>query len=104
MAPFTSDAKRLGLQTFAGQIFRQRVSDLEVSSNVAGVTNGTGQTGYVEMWPNQYSGSASGQVPNASATTYDADDSPTTVLGHGSFQIHQIGDSSPSAVPAKPVL
>jgi len=98
MAPFTTDAKRLGLQTFAGQIFRQQVTDLEVSSNVAGVTNGTGQTGYIEMWPNQYSGTASGQVPNAAAT-YDADDSPTTVLGHGSFQIHQIGATKPSTVP-----
>lgn len=104
MAPFTKDAKRLGLQTFAGQIFRQQVSDLEVASNVAGVTNGTGQTGYLEMWPNRYSGAAGGQVPNASATTYDADDSPTTVLGHGSFQIHQIGATKPSTVPAKPVL
>ena len=94
----------LGLQTFAGQLFRQQVGDLEVNSNVAGVTNGTGQTGYIEMWPNQYSGSASGQVPNASASTYDADDSPTTVLGHGSFQIHQIGGTKPSTVPAKPVL
>jgi hypothetical protein len=104
MDPFTSDAKRLGLQTSAGQIFRQQVTDLEVSSNVAGVTNGTGQTGYIEMWPNQYSGAAAGQVPNASASTYDADDSPTTVLGHGSFQIHQIGATKPSSVPAKPVL
>jgi len=104
MAPFTSDARRLGLQTNTGQIFRQQVGDLEVNSNVAGVTNGTGQTGYIEMWPNRYSGSVSGQVPNASASAYDADDSPTTVLGHGSFQIHQIGDTKPSAVPAKPVL
>jgi hypothetical protein len=104
MAPFTNDAKRLGLQTFAGQLFRQRIGDLEVSSNVPGVTNGTGQTGYLEMWPNQYSGAASSQVANASATTYDADDSPTTVLGHGSFQIHQIGATRPSTVAAKPVL
>ncbi|MFC9691855.1 sialate O-acetylesterase [Kribbella sp. NPDC056951] len=104
MAPFTSDAKGLGLQTSTGQLFRQQVGDLEVASNVAGVTTGTGQTGYIEMWPNQYSGSASGQVPNASATTYDADDSPTTVIGHGTFQIHQIGATKPSTVPAKPVL
>jgi len=104
MAPFTSDARRLGLQTATGQIFRQQVGDLEVASNVAGVTTGTGQTGYIEMWPNQYSGAASGQVPNASASTYDADDSPTTVIGHGTFQIHQIGATKPSSVPAKPVL
>ncbi len=104
MAPFTSDARRLGLQTSTGQIFRQQVGDLEVASNVAGVTTGTGQTGYIEMWPNQYSGSAGGQVPNASASTYDADDSPTTTIGHGSFQIHQIGATKPSTVPAKPVL
>lgn len=31
MAPFTTDARRLGLQTFAGQLVRQQVSDLEVS-------------------------------------------------------------------------
>ncbi|MDX6283817.1 MAG: hypothetical protein QOH03_4888 [Kribbellaceae bacterium] len=104
MSPFTADAKRLGLQTSTGQIFRQQVTDLEVNSNVPGVTNGTGQTGYIEMWPNQYSGAASGQVPNASASTYDADDSPTTAIGHGSFQIHQIGATKPSTVPAKPVL
>ncbi|GAB3951240.1 hypothetical protein GCM10029976_087300 [Kribbella albertanoniae] len=104
MAPFTSDARRLGLQTSTGQIFRQQVGDLEVASNVAGVTTGTGQTGYVEMWPNRYDKVASGQVPNASESTYDADDSPTTVLGHGSFQIHQIGATKPSSVPAKPVL
>jgi hypothetical protein len=104
MEPFTNDAKRLGLQTFSGQLFRQQVGDLEVNSNVPGVTNGTGQTGYIEMWPNQYSATSSGQVPNASTTTYDADDSPTAILGHGSFQIHQIGGTKPSTVPAKPVL
>ncbi|TDW81205.1 sialate O-acetylesterase [Kribbella sp. VKM Ac-2566] len=104
MEPFSTDARRIGLPTRPGEIVRQRVGDLEVRSNVPGVTEGTGQSGYLEMWPNQYAKTASGQVANASAMTYDADDSPTTPLGYGSFQVSQVGPTRPSTVPAKPVL
>ncbi|MGW6280889.1 sialate O-acetylesterase [Kribbella sp. NPDC055071] len=104
MEPFSTDARRIGLPTLPGEITRQRVGDLEVRSNVAGVTQGAGQTGYLEMWPNQYAQTASAQVANASATTFDADDSPTTPLGYGSFQVSQVGPTRPSTVPAKPVF
>ncbi|TDW89246.1 carbohydrate esterase-like sialic acid-specific acetylesterase [Kribbella pratensis] len=104
MEPFSTDARRIGLPTRPGEIVRQRVGDLEVRSNVPGVTEGTGQSGYLEMWPNQYAKTASAQVANASATSYDADDSPTTPLGYGSFQVSQVGPTRPSTVPAKPVL
>ena len=77
MEPFTNDARRLGLPTHPGELVRQRVGDLDVQSNVPGVTNGPGQTGYLEMWPNQYQESASTQVANASPITYDVDDNPT---------------------------
>ena len=104
MEPFSTDARRIGLPTRPGELVRQRVGDLEVRSNVAGVTQGAGQTGYLEMWPNQYAQTASAQVANASTTTFDADDSPTTPLGYGSFQVSQVGPTRPSTVPAKPVL
>lgn len=104
MEPFTDDARRLGLPTHPGELVRQRVGDLDVQSNVPGVTTGTGQTGYLEMWPNQYQESASTQVANASPITYDADDNPTSNLGYGSFQVAQIGATRPSNVAAKQVF
>jgi Carbohydrate esterase, sialic acid-specific acetylesterase len=105
MESFTSDPNRLGLPTMPGQVVRQRVDDLEVRSNVPGVTVGDGQTGYLEMWPNQYSSGASTQIANASALTYDADDNPTGgSLGYGSFQVHQIGATRPSELHPKTVF
>ncbi|GAB3450545.1 hypothetical protein GCM10027436_46880 [Actinophytocola sediminis] len=105
MEPFTTDPSRLGVPTKPGQVTRQRVDDLDVRTNVAGVTTGQGQTGYLELWPNQYSTGASAQVANASAQTYDADDNPTaSTLGHGSFQLHQIGATRPSELQPKTVF
>ncbi|MGC4937321.1 sialate O-acetylesterase [Kribbella sp. DT2] len=104
MEPFTATASRIGLPTRPGELVRQRVGDLEVRSNVPGVTNGSGQTGYLEMWPNQYQESASTQVANASSITFDTDDNPTSPLGYGSFQVGQIGAARPSSIAAKPVF
>lgn len=104
MEPFTATAARIGLPTRPGELVRQRVGDLEVRSNVPGVTNGSGQTGYLEMWPNQYQESASTQVANASPGTFDVDDNPTSPLGYGSFQVGQIGADRPSAFAAKQVF
>src|SRR5690606_19161186 len=104
MEPFTTEAKRLGLPTRPGEVVRRQVGLLEVESNVPGVTIGAGQTGYLEMWPNQYGTTASRQVPNASATTYDSDDSPHATYGYGSFQVHQIGGTRSSDQAPKPVL
>ncbi|GAA2071461.1 hypothetical protein GCM10009780_03580 [Actinomadura alba] len=105
MEAFTTDTHRLGLPTMSGQITRQRVDDLDVRTNVPGVTTGTGQTGYLEMWPNRYASGASTQVANASSQTYDADDSVNGgTLGHGSFQVHQIGPTRTSALTPKTVF
>ncbi|MEV8373900.1 sialate O-acetylesterase [Kribbella sp. NPDC056861] len=104
MEPFSNDARRIGLPTRPGELVRQRVGDLDVKSNVASVTSGTGQTGYLEMWPNQYQESASSQVSNASPITFDADDNPTSPLGYGSFQVAQIGPTRPSSLAAKQVF
>jgi hypothetical protein len=104
MEPFSTDARRIGLPTRPGELVRQRVSDLDVQSNVPSVTSGTGQTGYLEMWPNQYQESASTQVSNGSPITFDVDDNPTSPLGYGSFQVAQIGPTRPSNLAAKQVF
>ena len=104
MEPFSTDAARIGLPTRPGDLVRQRVGDLDVQSNVPSVTSGTGQTGYLEMWPNQYQESASTQVANGSPITFDVDDNPTAPLGYGSFQVSQIGPTRPSNLAAKQVF
>jgi len=104
MEPFSPDASRIGLPTKAGEVVRQRVDDLDVWSNVPGVTGGTGQAGYLEMWPNSYAAGASTQVVNSSSTAFDADDSPTAALNYGSFQVSQIGATRASGVPPKTVF
>ncbi|MFF4879659.1 MULTISPECIES: sialate O-acetylesterase [unclassified Micromonospora] len=100
MTPFTTDARRLGLPTRSGEITRQRVNDLEVASNVPGVTTGTDLAGYVEMWPHTYSTGGSRQISGASPSAYDADDTVNSSGGYGSFQVHQVGATRPS--PAAP--
>ncbi|MEU5722227.1 sialate O-acetylesterase [Micromonospora sp. NPDC047738] len=104
MEPFTADAHRLGLPTRTGEITRQRVNDLDVASNVPGVTTGTGQAGYLEMWPNTYSTASSRQISGASSTNYDADDTVNASGGYGSFQVHQVGASRPSPDAPRTVL
>ncbi|MEV0585008.1 sialate O-acetylesterase [Nonomuraea sp. NPDC050310] len=104
MLPFTTDAKRLGLPTTDGQIVRQRVGGLEVASNVEGVSTGEGLTGYLEMWPGSYTAAVSAQVPGASPTLYDTDDTPSSTGGYGSFQVHQVSATRPSAEPTRTVL
>jgi hypothetical protein len=104
MQPFTTDAHRLGLPTRSGEIVRQRVDDLEVASNVAGVTTGTGLAGYLEMWPNTYSTGVSGQISGASPSLFDADDNVNPSGGYGSFQVHQVGAARPSTVAPQTVL
>ncbi|SIR07494.1 protein of unknown function [Micromonospora avicenniae] len=96
MEPFTRDAGQLGLPTREGQIVRQRVDDLEVASNVAGLQTGTGLSGYLEMWPNSYGPDSSGQIAGASAGTFDADDDVLPALRYGSFQVHLVGSDRPS--------
>ncbi|GAA0578060.1 hypothetical protein HPO96_14370 [Kribbella sandramycini] len=103
MEPFSTDARAIGVPTKAGQLVRQRVDDLDVASNVPNVTSGTGQTGYLEMWPNTYAEASSTQVANSSPITFDTDDSPTNGA-YGSFQIAQVGPGRPSNVAAKTVF
>lgn len=101
MQAFTTDPSRLGLPTAVGDIRRQRVSDLHVWSTAANVPSGDHPQGYIEMWSTDFDPAASGQVPGASATTYDADDRPSATGTYGSFQVHAIGtDLTDATTPA----
>lgn len=88
MDPFTADANKLGVPTLAsGAFFQQGVTNLNVVSNVAGVTSGTGLAGNLEFWPTNYQPENGAAVPGASELVYDFGDraSPGT---YGSMQLH----------------
>ena len=104
MEPFTTDARRLGLPTRDGQIVRQRVNDLDVASNVSGVTGGTGLRGYLEMWPNAYRPGGTHQISGASPSQFDADDDVQITGRHGSFQVHLADAARPSTGSPQTVL
>ncbi|WP_433347933.1 sialate O-acetylesterase [Micromonospora sp. CA-111912] len=104
LEPFTADARRLGPPGRDGRIVRQRVNDVEVATNVAGLSTGTGLPGYLEMWPNSYGPGSSGQVSGASGARYDADDDVFPAVGYGSFQVHLVGGTRPSPVAPQTVL
>jgi len=90
MDAFTSDPTLLGVPTVnSGAVFQKGVTNLNVTSNVFGVVNGTGMAGNIEFWPTNYAQNnlpAPG-VPGASSTLYDFGDQPTPG-GYGSMQVH----------------
>ncbi|MGY0004090.1 sialate O-acetylesterase [Micromonospora sp. I033] len=104
MEPFTTDARRLAPPTRAGQIVQRRVNDVEVATNVAGLTTGTGLPGYLEMWPNSYGTRGTGQISGAAPERYDADDDVQPALAYGSFQVHLVGGTRPATTPPQTVL
>lgn len=92
MDAFTINRAKLGIPTVAsGAVFQRNVTNLDVRSNVAGLTTGASAAGgNIEFWPNDYSVPNGLPVANASATTYDTGDTRTTSGGnnYGSMQIH----------------
>jgi lysophospholipase L1-like esterase len=102
MDAFTINRAKLGVPTAAsGAVFQRNVINLDVRSNVAGVTTGASAAGgNIEFWPNDYSAPNGLPVANASATTYDTGDTRTSSGGsnYGSMQIHN-HDSSQTHRP-----
>ncbi|MGI9243080.1 MAG: hypothetical protein ACR2RV_19945, partial [Verrucomicrobiales bacterium] len=90
MDPFTSEKKRIGVPTFAsGARFQSAVDQLDVISNVPGITTGSGLGGgHIEFWPSSYQTFNTGAVPGASSSTYDFGDAPESVGTYGSMQVH----------------
>jgi Carbohydrate esterase, sialic acid-specific acetylesterase len=98
MAALDSGTDSLGLPTMPGEVWQRFVDDLTVRSNQTAVPRLTNGAGWVEMWPNQYSMTATRQVPGGSEAHYDADDTPTTP-GYGSFQVHAFTQADSSRGP-----
>ena len=73
-----------------GTPIQTRVSNMDVYSRVAGITQGTGLSGgNIEFWPGNYDGSNGANIPNASPDTFDfGDGGPAAGIGYGSMQIH----------------
>ena len=93
MDAFTTDARKIAIPT-NNCFFQQKVTSLDVLSNVGGIVNGTGiATGSIEIWPSNYSASNSLPVPNASNATYDFGDTggSGTSIGYGCLQVHNYG-------------
>ena len=90
---FTTDATKIGIPNVAsGEVYQQRVNNLNVTSNVAGVVNGTGiNTGNIEFWPSNYSGGV-GLAGIGGTASFDYNDSGISgATGYGSMQIHNYG-------------
>jgi autotransporter-associated beta strand protein len=97
-AGFTNKASKIGIpNTISGEFYQQYVSNMNVTSNVAGVVNGTGiTTGNVEFWPSNYGQTNAIGIPGASSasdnTGFDfGDGGAGTSAGHGSMQVHNYG-------------
>ncbi|MBR0191077.1 MAG: autotransporter-associated beta strand repeat-containing protein [Thermoguttaceae bacterium] len=86
----TNDPSQIGLP-LDGAVRQTTVNNLTVSSNVAGVVNGTGLNGNIEMWNRNYTQGNSANIPGASGTDYDFGDTPSNG-SYASFQIHNYGD------------
>ena len=95
MDAFESDVRKLSVPTNTCA-YQRRVTRMDVKSNVAGITNGTGlSTGFIEFWPNSYTASNVLGIASASHTAYDfgdkISDSFGTSTGYGSMQVHNVG-------------
>ena len=91
MDAFTDDPAKLGIPTAAAKaVFQQKVTNLNVVSNVSGIVTGEGLPGgNIEFWPHNYGPTNSANVPNASAALYDfGDEYSAPVDGYGCMQVH----------------
>jgi alpha-tubulin suppressor-like RCC1 family protein len=93
MDNFASNLTQLGLPhpTTNPVTWHQSVSNLSVFSNNGGslVTGASAGIGRVEMWTNNYSGTNTDAVPNATGA-YDFGDQADGFNGYGSFQVHNL--------------
>lgn len=96
MDAFTGNPGRIAMPTHAsGGFFQLAVANLQVRSNVPGISTGDFPAGgNIEFWPCDYTAKRSAAVPTASDDRYDVGDTPTLAKngspaeGHGSMQVH----------------
>ena len=83
MDAFTQDLTKIGVPTqSSGAVWDITVTNMTVLSNVSGIVTGTGLTGKLEFWPNNYAVGAN--------NVYDFNDLIGNLEGggYGSMQIH----------------
>jgi sialate O-acetylesterase len=91
MDAFSDALDKIGVPTLqSGARFQRNVANMNVYSNVKGITTGTGLAGgNLEFWPNNYGPPNSANVPNASGQAFDfGDEMGEPADGYGSMQIH----------------
>jgi sialate O-acetylesterase len=91
MDAFTDDAGKVGVPDVAtGAKFQQKVTSMNVHSNVESIATGIGlDGGNIEFWPNNYGPANAANVPGASGSVYDFGDQPADpVDGYGCMQVH----------------
>ncbi len=91
MDAFTQNPKLLGIPVASsGAYFAQNVYNVNIASNVSGITTGTGLTGNLEFFNGNYTSGNGVGVPNASGSALDFGDTAGGPHGggvYGSFQI-----------------
>lgn len=91
MDAFTTEASKLGVPTAeSGAVFQQKVENLTVFTDVAGIATGERVgTGNIEFWSSNYASKNAAGVPGASDADYDIGDAPSgPPNGYGSIQVH----------------
>ncbi|MCX6984067.1 MAG: hypothetical protein NT118_04850, partial [Lentisphaerae bacterium] len=94
MDPFTKDIGKIGVPDMDSKVkFQQKLSNIFVKSNVAGVKNGTfSEGGNIEFWGTNYGPDNSANIPGASASLFDFGDSPANDGNYGSMQVHNYAE------------
>lgn len=94
MKAFTKDPKKIGIPTMVSKArFQIPVEDLDIYSNVVGLSVGKGiGTGNIEFWPDNYGQKNGVSVSGASDSIYDfGDQLAPPEDGYGSMQVHHGG-------------
>ena len=91
MDAFTADLGKIGVPTLATKaVFQQKVTNMNVDSNVDGIAPGVGlKGGNIEFWSHNYGPTNTARVPNASTSLWDfGDQYSSPVDGYGCMQVH----------------
>ncbi|MDP6816273.1 MAG: PEP-CTERM sorting domain-containing protein, partial [Alphaproteobacteria bacterium] len=94
MDAFTQNLGQIGVPVIGtGAVWQQIVGNMNVESNVGGITTGTGiATGNIEFWHQCYLESNEIGIPGASNSVYDTgDDNNHANSCYGSMQVHNYG-------------
>lgn len=90
MDAFTNDAAKLGVPSIGGGWFQQKVANLSVRSNVAGVEDRDGGEGAIEFFNKNYAPKKGASDWPGDDAKYDINDSPLSTGNYGSMQVHDL--------------